>query len=165
MPKFVISLPDGREVVRELTESQLTVGRADENTLQIDDPSVSTYHAELIRHGVTYTVKDLGSTNGTRVNGEPLIVETTLEPGDNVRFGKVEAVYQSEEPASARPKVEVDPSVIAVATSSLRPNNFGNVSPFHKKQTKTDPLNVVSVLLFVVAFLAFLASVVAIAGA
>lgn len=70
-------------------ESGLTVGRKPGHTLQIVDSSVSGAHAELSVDKFGVTVKDNGSTNGTRVNGER-VLEKRLTPGDALVFGSVE---------------------------------------------------------------------------
>jgi pSer/pThr/pTyr-binding forkhead associated (FHA) protein len=160
MPKIVISLPDSGEVTRELTEPQVSIGRTEDNTLQIDDVSISTHHAELIRRGGGYTVKDLGSTNGTHVNGEPLTGERTLRPGDQLQFGKIDAVYETDSPARvhSQPQGASEPSAVASAAASQRPENFGSVSPFQKRQVKGSPLDAVCIGTFAVAVVVFVAS-------
>lgn len=70
-------------------DSGLSVGRKPGNTLQIVDNSVSGSHAELSTDKFGVTVKDTGSTNGTRVNGER-VLEKRLTHGDALVFGTVE---------------------------------------------------------------------------
>ena len=69
MPKLKISLPDGITAAHDLTENSITLGRVADNAIQIDDASVSSHHAEFTRDGDEYSLKDLDSTNGTRLNG------------------------------------------------------------------------------------------------
>jgi pSer/pThr/pTyr-binding forkhead associated (FHA) protein len=69
MPKLSIIVGDSK-TTHELAEERITIGRAPDNTIQIDDPSVSGRHAQLLLIGQRYQLKDLDSTNGTRVNGE-----------------------------------------------------------------------------------------------
>ena len=71
----------------ELEESVHTVGRTQNNTVRLHDTEVSREHAELIRRGDTYLLKDLGSSNGTFVNGRPAS-EQELVSGDQLQFGK-----------------------------------------------------------------------------
>ena len=111
MPKLLVMHPDLGEVPYDLTEPVVTLGRLDDNTLQLDHPSISSRHARLTRPGGEgdYRLRDLNSTNGTRVNGERITTETILRPGDRVRFGKVEAVYAPEagrrkNPSPGRPR-------------------------------------------------------------
>jgi len=69
MPKLTVSLPDGADAVHDLTEDLITVGRIEDNLIAIVDPSVSSRHAQLAKDDGDYVLRDLGSTNGTRVNG------------------------------------------------------------------------------------------------
>ncbi|HKP59964.1 MAG TPA: FHA domain-containing protein [Polyangiales bacterium] len=64
-----------------------TVGRGDDVHLQFDDPSVSRRHAELRACGDQLIVEDLGSRNGTFVNGQRIEQPVTLRPGDDLVFG------------------------------------------------------------------------------
>jgi pSer/pThr/pTyr-binding forkhead associated (FHA) protein len=72
----------------------VNVGRADYNDIVIADPSVSTTHAKLQRRDDVWVLSDLGSTNGTYVEGEPVTDETALTPGTTVRFGDVAALFE-----------------------------------------------------------------------
>ena len=72
----------------------VNVGRADYNDLVIADPSVSTTHAKLQRRDDVWVLTDLGSTNGTYVEGEPVTGETALTPGTTLRFGDVAALFE-----------------------------------------------------------------------
>jgi hypothetical protein len=67
MPKLIIS-----GVTHELVDEAITIGRGPDNTIVVSDPSISTHHAQLLLEGDTYRLKDLDSTNGTRVNGKPV---------------------------------------------------------------------------------------------
>lgn len=140
MPKLQIFLMDAGEVTRDLTDETITIGRLPDNTIQIDDVSVSSHHLQLTLSGGDYHLKDLNSTNGTRVNGKS-VTEAQLYAGDRVRIGKIETVYQSEiqTPIEKRelPAAEVTP--VAVAASSVRPADFSNASPFRVKKVKADP--------------------------
>ena len=70
------------------------IGRADFNDVVIADPSVSTSHAKLQRRDDVWVLGDLGSTNGTFVEGERLSGETALAPGATVRFGEVAVLFE-----------------------------------------------------------------------
>lgn len=69
-----------------LEESVLTIGRETNNDLYLGDSSVSRQHAELHRQGNGYQLQDLGSTNGSLVNGVRAH-EQTLQSGDTLQFG------------------------------------------------------------------------------
>lgn len=74
-----------------------TVGRAESNHLVINDPAVSSQHARLEARSGLLTLTDIGSTNGSFVNGSPLSshVPVTLNPHDRVRLGQTEYVVQA----------------------------------------------------------------------
>lgn len=73
----------------------ITVGRVAGVDLQVDDDSVSRRHAELVVQGREVTVKDLGSANGTTVNGAPISEDTILSAGDIIQFGVVEMMFET----------------------------------------------------------------------
>jgi hypothetical protein len=71
-----------------LLEDVTTVGRTEDNIVALRDPSVSSHHARVIR-AATFGIEDLGSRNGTYVNGEKVTALRTLADGDLIRFGKL----------------------------------------------------------------------------
>src|SRR5688572_16260848 len=80
----VLSTPRLR-VVR-LTAERTVVGRGDDATVQIDDPDASRAHAEVVREGDRFVLRDLGSTNGSFLEGRR-VREAALCDGDLIRFG------------------------------------------------------------------------------
>ena len=159
MSKLAIFLPDVGEVVFELTEAKISVGRTDENAIHINDASVSTRHAEFVLKGGEYVLRDLGSTNGIRVNGKP-VNEAKLCPGDRVRFGSVEGVYEPDVKGAAQPlPPEENLQPIMPPGQSQRPQDFGNASPFARKAAKVDPLKKLAVIVGVIALIACVVAV------
>ncbi len=79
-----VVLADGQRIV--LGPEPITIGRLPESTVVVSDPNASRRHAEIVRSGNDVVVVDLGSTNGTRVNGAP-IHERVLEDGDEIVIG------------------------------------------------------------------------------
>jgi pSer/pThr/pTyr-binding forkhead associated (FHA) protein len=77
----------GGEVEFPLSGSPLLVGRDEGADIRVDEPLVSRAHARIERRGGAFFVLDLGSTNRTRVNGEP-VSERELRDGDEVRFAR-----------------------------------------------------------------------------
>jgi hypothetical protein len=76
-------------------EGESLVGREDGLPVSLaGESTVSRRHASLIRNGSAAILKDLGSTNGTFVNGTRLVGEQTLKPGDQVQFGSVRFRYE-----------------------------------------------------------------------
>jgi pSer/pThr/pTyr-binding forkhead associated (FHA) protein len=138
MPKLIVTTESQGKITYEVTEQLVTVGRAPENTIIIEHSSVSGRHAQLERSGETYRLKDLESTNGTRVNGVP-ITETVLRFDDRVRFGAVEARFEPDargsQPLPALKQIEAKPAEISAA-----PIDFGNASPFSQRGRDRDPV-------------------------
>lgn len=77
-----------------LSGNRLTIGRQQDNDVVINDPSVSRRHAVLERHGPTYIITDLNSTNGTQVNQSP-VEKAVLEDEDRVTLGKTDFIFRS----------------------------------------------------------------------
>jgi len=73
----------------ELTEGMVSLGRNPTNDFRIPDPTVSSFHCEMIVSGETVLVRDLSSTNGTFIDGEP-IQESFLQPWQTLRLGQAE---------------------------------------------------------------------------
>jgi FHA domain/Domain of unknown function (DUF1707) len=67
----------------------VTLGRSRECDCVVPEPSVSRRHASLRRDGERWLLRDLGSRNGTRVNGLRVLEETEVRPGDRVSLGEV----------------------------------------------------------------------------
>ena len=67
----------------------MVVGRRDGADIRLEDNFVSAEHARLTREGGRWWVTDLGTTNGTFVNGARIVRPTELSAGDEVRFGQV----------------------------------------------------------------------------
>lgn len=72
----------------------VNIGRATYNDLVLGDESVSSQHAKLTRREGIWVLTDLGSTNGTLVDGERIQEDTPLAPGAFVRFGDVQLVFE-----------------------------------------------------------------------
>lgn len=70
----------------EIREAETSVGRHANNSVTIEDPAVSRRHCLILRNGDRFRIRDLGSRNGTYVNGLP-VEERRLESGDEVRIG------------------------------------------------------------------------------
>ncbi len=87
-----IFLEDGRRV--EIGETPLVVGRMPECDVALSDANVSRRHAEVRRQGTGFVVVDLGSTNGTRVNGAQ-IKERLLNNGDEITVGATKLRFEA----------------------------------------------------------------------
>ncbi|MCX8005908.1 MAG: FHA domain-containing protein [Burkholderiaceae bacterium] len=108
MPRLVLSL-DG-VVLREvpLAKERTTIGRRSHNDLVIDNLAVSGEHAVVFQSGSDVYLEDLGSTNGTTVNGQP-IKKHLLQSGDIIEIGKYKLKYLADG-ASSETEVDIDTS-------------------------------------------------------
>lgn len=82
-----IVMPSGERIT--LGDGRSLIGRLDDCDVKIADTNTSRHHAAIERAGSGYTVTDLGSTNGTIVNGERLAGEHRLADGDTITVGAV----------------------------------------------------------------------------
>ena len=96
MPKIVVQIKDEPELHRELGEC-LSIGRSPDNGLALADSKVSRRHAEvrLVAPG-RYRVSDLGSANGTWLNGRKLAVPRDLQNGDVIQIGSASLRFEME---------------------------------------------------------------------
>jgi len=85
-------LPDGSRV--RLADRPMVIGRAAEADIRLADTSVSRRHAEVRPEGDGWNVRDLGSTNGTKVNGA-VITDRKLKDGDTVSVGDSHLRFES----------------------------------------------------------------------
>jgi len=109
MPRLVLSL-DG-VVLREvpLTKDRTTIGRRSHNDLVIDNLAVSGEHAVMIMSGEDVYLEDLGSTNGTTVNGQP-IKKHLLQHADTVEIGKYRIRFMGNGTTEGGSNVDIDTS-------------------------------------------------------
>jgi FHA domain-containing protein len=70
------------------------LGRGEQADIQLEDGFASTSHARLVPHGDVIVLEDLGSTNGTYLNGEPLSGPQPLHMGDKIRIGDSEFTFE-----------------------------------------------------------------------
>jgi predicted component of type VI protein secretion system len=109
MPRLVLSL-DG-VVLREvaLTKDRTTIGRRSHNDIVIDNLAVSGEHAVIYSSGGEVYLEDLGSTNGTTVNGQP-IKKHLLQSGDAVEIGKYRLKFLADGATGTEGEVDIDTS-------------------------------------------------------
>jgi CheY-like chemotaxis protein/pSer/pThr/pTyr-binding forkhead associated (FHA) protein len=103
MPSLLISSSESHTRSYPLLEDVISIGRLPDNTIQISDPSVSSYHAKLILSGDRYLLKDLGSTNRSWVDGVP-VSESEINHSCTIRFGSVECRFVLEGNGNGSPQ-------------------------------------------------------------
>ena len=89
-PEVVTLTVEGR--AHPITARSVVIGRSRECDLRVSDGNASRRHAEVVREGSTYVVVDLGSTNGTELNGRR-ITRQQLADGDRITIGATDLVF------------------------------------------------------------------------
>jgi len=145
MAKLVILSEGMTGRAHELAAERTTIGRVEDNAFPIAEPSVSSHHCEVLLQGTEVRVRDLGSTNGTFIDGHQ-ITEALLKPGQILRLGKIELRLETD--ASTQPKKPVEHTLVLPKGVSLNeleqgPRTTGIDTAgkgFSKKQNKTNRL-------------------------
>src|SRR4029077_20862170 len=105
--------PSGRELFT-LSGERVTVGKARSNLVSLEhDATVSRLHAVLENLGHAWSIRDLGSRNGTYINGEKISAERVLRSGDELRVGTSRLVFWEVK--------EADETTAGEATISVAP--------------------------------------------
>ncbi len=89
-PRWIFRVLSGIDQGREYiaVTQEIRVGRHPENSILLRDPKASRFHAIIYHKGLRLILEDLGSTNGTRVNGAVVIKKRTLSSGDLIKIGE-----------------------------------------------------------------------------
>ena len=90
-PKLVFTSEPFAGRTYELTLQKTTIGRGPQNTLSIQDPSISLAHCEILVHGPEVIVRDLASGNGTFLDAARVNGQSPVNNGQIIRFGSVQA--------------------------------------------------------------------------
>ena len=99
--------PTGRQIVA-LSDGRVTAGTRLENDIVVSgDTSVSGFHLVFEAYGPGWAFRDMGSRNGTQVNGDRLLGERVLHDGDEIVFGRTRLVFRTED-AAAQPDTDSD---------------------------------------------------------
>lgn len=100
MPRLYVVGGDGQIFSFSITRNKVSIGRSRDNDICLSDNTVSRRHAEIIRKEKTYFLADLGSYNGTRVNGKA-VQTASLKHKDNIQIGLSTLTFLEKSDASA----------------------------------------------------------------
>jgi len=141
-----------------LEQDEVVIGRRKECGIALDYTSVSGRHCSIRREGPRCFVRDLGSTNGTRLNGRDVNVEQRLRPKDLLQVGTLELIYDSDEPVDAEETDLPHTTQIEISTGPTgKPASFDSISPFGTRQRNT--MAVWWIIIGVIGILALIAAV------
>jgi pSer/pThr/pTyr-binding forkhead associated (FHA) protein len=134
VPRVIILSEILRGQTFELTNDIYTIGRTENRDICIPDGTISSHHAELVRQDDgTYIARDMGSTNGTRVNGAK-IAEHPLCNSDILQVGGIEILFDCEDKTSAvslNTQTGID---LSTTSGSMDMDAMSNVSPFEQSR-------------------------------
>lgn len=119
----IILLQEGSAVPHELASAETVIGRHPECTFQINSNMVSRKHAKVVKNGDRYVVEDLGSGNGTFVNGKKIDGPTPLSHDDRIKLGPILLRFETPETAAA-PKPVAPPAVPSAPATATDPASF-----------------------------------------
>ncbi|MDB6108965.1 MAG: domain containing protein [Pedosphaera sp.] len=156
MAKLVVLSEGMTGQTYELKVDKTTIGRVEDNTFQIAQPSVSSHHCEVLLRGTEVVIKDLNSTNGTFINNQQVNGEAVLKPGQTLRLGQVDLRLESGAPAAPTGKRPVDSTMVIPKGVSLEQLEQGPHAAFDttkggftKKKDKTNKYFIIGGIAFV----------------
>jgi pSer/pThr/pTyr-binding forkhead associated (FHA) protein len=169
MAKLVILSAGMTGRSHELKVDKTTIGRVEDNTFQISEPSVSSHHCEVMLRGTDVLVRDLNSTNGTYIGGEK-VTEAVLKPGQTLRLGQIEIRLESGDapPPSRKPGESTMVMQRGVSLNELEQGSRGGFDTvgkgFAKKDNKINKIFLVGGIIVGVVIVALLVYALFIAG-
>ncbi|MCA9630585.1 MAG: FHA domain-containing protein, partial [Myxococcales bacterium] len=119
MARLILATPDGQQVVE--LRAHNTLGRHPSNSIQLLDKIVSKEHCIVEKRGEQFWLRDLGSLNGTYVNGERVQGERQLFHGDDISLGSTRARYDDGAGVSDPPRAAAEPVAPAAWQPAMNP--------------------------------------------
>jgi len=133
VPKLIILSEQLRGKTFELNKPELTCGRVDDRDICIKDPTISSNHCLFFKRGEIFVIRDLGSTNGTRVNNIPITGEHDLANSDILQLGGIEILFDCDDKTVTtvlRTQTGINLHGNEIGLSTVK--KMDNVSPFAK---------------------------------
>src|SRR5688572_23614041 len=114
--KYEVSLVGHRgameDMVFKILAETVTIGRAAQNDIVLDDPSVSGEHARITYDGIAFEITDLGSKSGVRVNTKPA-TQMEIRDGDRIRLGNSIFIFSVKTKGSAGGAAQAESSLMS----------------------------------------------------
>lgn len=137
-----------------------TLGRSKDNVIVLDNPTVSGHHCSVVREGDHFLLRDLESTNGTRLNAKE-VTESRLRAKDLMQVGSVEFMFDTEVEDAVETHSYAETHVEVAAGPVAAPESFSSISPFGARRRDSKGtwfmlIAVVGLLALVVVILFFI---------
>jgi pSer/pThr/pTyr-binding forkhead associated (FHA) protein len=131
MAELILEIVEGEDAGRQTPlTGAVEIGRETSTGLPIDDEQASRRHARVEAQGDHAVVEDLGSTNGTYLNGQPIEGQRTLRPGDRLRVGLTVFELRTGEDVQRQPSAVIPvPQVTKLSTDVLAPASEEELMP------------------------------------
>src|SRR5690606_25450914 len=127
MARIVLSTPEGQQGVQLRDHNSL--GRHPSNSLQLLDKIVSKEHCVIERRGTGFVLRDLGSLNGTYINGERVNGEQLLRHGDDIALGSTRARFDDESGVPIPPPAPYGSPLPPPGSAPFPPGSSPGVAP------------------------------------
>lgn len=160
IPKFVVLSEQLRGQSFELNQDEITIGRSDDRTITLKDPTVSTLHCKVARTDAGFVIADAGSTNGTKVNGKPLEGEYELKSGDLVKIGAFDLLYDTDDKTMTMSIQKTQTGIdinAASATQTIKAVTSAGFTERKQSNGLSNKLMIIIIVLLVLIFLAMIA--------
>lgn len=164
-PKLVVLSEQLRGQQFELSQDLYTIGRSEKEAICINDPTISSRHCELIRdEDGSFRVRDLGSTNGTRINGVK-VTEQKLVNSDILQVGGVEIMFDNEGDESVGSQIKTKTQIKIDEKVELR-KDISSLSRWNRSRFNSPGvkllfrIGMIAMILIVLVLLFFLAKMV-----
>lgn len=113
-PRLIGVLPSGAKFEYFVNQTEVEIGKAAHNHIVLQDPTVSNTHAILMARSGGYTIVDLGSRNGTYINGERLGTQAhTMRHGDTIQLGQTVLTFRNRAETTANVTATLSPDALA----------------------------------------------------
>lgn len=137
----------------ELTQEETFLGRNSQNHIPLDDTSISGRHCSILREDRKYTLVDLGSTNGTRINGVTAL-KTPLRPKDIIQVGSIELMFDGQDVDVQESALHETARIETTSEPMTTPMSFHTASPFGSRRDSRKPWVIITGALIVLAMIA-----------
>lgn len=137
-----------------LDRDETTLGRSKDNTIPIENPTVSGHHCTIVRDANAFLLRDLESTNGTRLNAKEVAADSKLRPKDLIQVGSVEFLFDAEATEAVETHSYAEAHVEVAPGPATAPKSFDSISPFGARRKETKGLWFL--LISIVGFLALI---------
>lgn len=137
----------------ELVQEETFVGRNSQNHVAVNDNSVSGRHCSVLREDRKYTLVDLGSTNGTRLNGEA-VIKARLRPKDIVQVGGIEFMFDGQDVELPETSPQETSRIEVSAEPTSVPSTFHTASPFGTRRDSRKPWVILTCVLIALVLVA-----------